>query len=256
MTKKTKVTKQTKKITRNTQKAPKKTQKNPTKNQSLQEKKHNKDSYLNGVCEKEFLEALENITKRLAIKFKFGYHEIDDMKQQAAIFAIEGLQNYDKGRPLENFLWTHVRNRLFNYKRNNYQRPDKPCQSCEFFDKHYAKSDNQCTQHKDKLNCELYASWFNRNDAKKNIMQPQYISENQNITSSLTKDSFLQNLENKEIIGFLDDNVESQFREAYLKLKHGAKVPKSEVVKLQKYIESLIENFKCLNQKSLKKEAN
>ena len=39
------------------------------------------------------------------------------MKQQAAIFALEGLEKYDNKRPLENFLWTHVRNRLFNYKR-------------------------------------------------------------------------------------------------------------------------------------------
>lgn len=242
-----KKTTKTKNTTRKLQKTPKKTQKNPNKNRTQQTKGEttNKDSYLNGVCEKEFLEALENITRRLATKFKFGYHEVDDMKQQAAIFAIEGLQNYDKSRPLENFLWTHVRNRLFNYKRNNYQRPDKPCQGCPFFDKDYKKSDNQCEEHKDKLNCEMYAAWFNRNDAKKNIMQPQYISENQNISSSLSKDSFLQNIENQEIITFLDNNIEAQYRESYLKLKHGSKVPKAEVVKLQKYIQELIERFQC-----------
>lgn len=255
MTKKTKTT-QTKK-TRTIKQTPKKTHKNPTKNRSQTKgRTNNKDSYLNGVCEKEFLEALENITRRLAIKFKFGYHEIDDMKQQAAIFAIEGLKNYDKSRPLENFLWTHVRNRLFNYKRNNYQRPDKPCQGCPFFDKHYKKSDNQCTEYKDKLGCEMYAAWFNRNDAKKNIMQPQYISENQNITHSLAKDCFFENIQNKEIITFLDENVESQYRECYLKVKHGSKVPKSELNKLQKYIETLLENFQWLNRKSPKKEAN
>ena len=71
-----------------------------------------------GVDEKDFLRVLDNISKRLAYKFRFAYHNFDDMKQQAAIFAIEGLEKYDNSRPLENFLWTHVRNRLFNYKRN------------------------------------------------------------------------------------------------------------------------------------------
>ena len=75
------------------------------------------------------------------------------MKQQAAIFALEGLEKYDNKRPLENFLWTHVRNRLFNYKRDNYQRPDKPCLSCVFYDAHCATSTNQCNEYDDKTNC-------------------------------------------------------------------------------------------------------
>ena len=88
---------------------------------------------LNKVNESEFLEVWEKISKKLGYKFKFGYHSHEDMKQQAAIFALEGLKNYDNKRPLENFLWTHVRNRLFNYKRDNYQRPNKPCLTCPFF---------------------------------------------------------------------------------------------------------------------------
>jgi len=56
----------------------------------------------NNVNEEEFLTVLENISKRLAYKFNFGYHSIEDMKQQAAIFALEGLKKYDNSRPLEN----------------------------------------------------------------------------------------------------------------------------------------------------------
>ena len=43
------------------------------------------------VKEEDFLNALDIISKKLIYKFKFGYHEIEDMKQQAAIFALEGL---------------------------------------------------------------------------------------------------------------------------------------------------------------------
>ena len=98
-------------------------------------KKKTKKTKKPSIDENELLNVIDIITKKLAYKFKFGYHDIEDMKQQISIFAIEGLKNYDHKRPLENFLWTHVRNRLFNYKRDNYQRPDKPCYSCPLLDK-------------------------------------------------------------------------------------------------------------------------
>lgn len=159
------------------------------------------------------------------------------MKQQAAIFAIEGLENYDNKRPLENFLWTHVRNRLFNYKRNNYQRPDKPCLKCPLFDKNFQNSVSGCSKFRDKNDCELYKAWSNRNETKKNIMQPSFIEDD----SQLVKPSGLNNfIENKEIIQFLDHNIESDYRESYLKLKHGVKLPKQQLLKLQNHIKELM----------------
>jgi hypothetical protein len=193
----------------------------------------------NGVSTEEFLLVLENISKRLAHKFRFAYHSVDDMKQQAAIFALEGLKNYDKKRPLENFLWTHVRNRLFNYKRNNYQRPDKPCHSCPFFDKGCKVSINQCEKFTNKDDCELYAAWAKRNEAKKNIIQPGYIESNTSFSPSTTIEPLL---ENKELIRFLDSNIQSEYREIYLKLKHGLKINKSDLKKLQNHITKLMED--------------
>ena len=76
------------------------------------------------IPEEEVLEIIEIVATRLCHKFKFGYHTAEDIKQQARMFAWEGLDKYDEIRPLENFLWTHVRNRLYNFKRNNYSRPN------------------------------------------------------------------------------------------------------------------------------------
>jgi DNA-directed RNA polymerase specialized sigma24 family protein len=193
----------------------------------------------NGVNTEEFLKALENISRRLANKFRFAYHSVDDMKQQAAIFALEGLENYDNKRPLENFLWTHVRNRLFNYKRNNYQRPDKPCHSCPFFDKTCKVSLNQCEKYGNKHDCELYAAWAKRNEVKKNIIQPSYIETS--LHQSVQPTDFDLNIQNQELIKFLDMHVQSEFRESYLKLKHGAKISKLELKKLQQHIFTLME---------------
>ena len=46
----------------------------------------------NKVSEVEFLKVVDIIAKKLSYKFKFGYHNIEDMKQQITIFAIEGLK--------------------------------------------------------------------------------------------------------------------------------------------------------------------
>lgn len=205
-----------------------------------QTKKESKDTVLpNGVSEAEFLRVLDNISRRLGHKFRFGYHDFDDMKQQACIFAMEGLEKYDNSRPLENFLWTHVRNRLFNYKRNNYQRPDKPCHTCPFFDKSYKCSNNQCSKYSEKKDCDLYLAWSNRNEAKKNIMQPTYI-ENDNYHSS--ECDFVGVLGNNEIIKFLDANIQKDYRENYLKLKHGIKIPKAQLTKLVSHIKNIMES--------------
>ena len=228
----------------------KKTQKRTKKSKAPNNKK------LSGVTEQDFLTVLENISKRLIYKFKFGYHDIDDMKQQAAIFAMEGLKHYDHSRPLENFLWTHVRNRLFNYKRNNYQRPDKPCLTCPLYDKMYKSSNNQCTKYLNKNDCDLYAAWSTRNESKKNIMKPQSLhnphsNEDYQITDN---NNPIELSQNKEIINFLDDNiVNPEHRETYLKLKNGCKTSKPMLDKLKAYIETLMKDFKC-QQKSPENE--
>jgi hypothetical protein len=182
------------------------------------------------VSDEQFLETLDIITKKLVYKFRFGYHDIEDMKQQAAVFALEGLKKYDHSRPLENFLWTHVRNRLFNYKRDNYQRPDKPCLTCPLYQPNDEVSD--CAQFKDKLNCNAYKVWFKRNDSKKNIMQPSYIDGK----DPQNKKDFLRDIMNSEVIDQIEDTLPIKYRNTYLKLKHGMKVAKNDKVKLQNYI--------------------
>lgn len=211
------------------------------KKKSIKSTKNNSSKLPNGVSEEEFLTVLENISKRLGYKFRFGYHSYEDMKQQAAIFALEGLEKYDKKRPLENFLWTHVRNRLFNYKRDNYQRPDKPCFSCPFYDPKCKNSTNECTEFSNKNDCELYNTWQTRNTNKKNIMKPvaiEDIKEN-GINKPPQKDVSDLAL-NQEIISLLDEKIPSAYRESYLKLKYGEKILRSDLTKLLEIIKDIL----------------
>lgn len=191
------------------------------------------------VDENELLKVIDIITKKLAYKFKFGYHDIEDMKQQITIFALEGLKNYDHKRPLENFLWTHVRNRLFNFKRDNYQRPDKPCYTCPLYD----KVSTLCTKYTNKNDCDLYSKWLDRNQNKKNLMYLTTIDELENYSNVFfdsNEDSLFENISNNEIIKTLEDKLNDEHRIIYLKLKNGTKVSKLEKTKLLNKIKEIL----------------
>lgn len=206
-------------------------------------KNKNKSLLPNGVTEDEFLRVLDDISKRLGHKFRFGYHDFDDMKQQAAIFALEGLEKYDRSRPLENFLWTHVRNRLFNYKRDNYQRPDKPCLTCPLYDPHCKKSTSQCLDFENKNDCALYNAWETRNNSKKNIMRPVAIEDSEDYASKHHTNGDIGDIVlTQEIIKKLDEHIPASHRESYLKLKYGEKINKSDFQKLILIIREIMNN--------------
>lgn len=190
------------------------------------------------INEQELLDTIDTISKKLAYKFKFGYHEIEDMKQQISIFALEGLKNYDYSRPLENFLWTHVRNRLFNYKRDNYQRPDKPCNTCPFFDPKMQKSSNCCEKYIDKLECSDYNNWYSRNISKKNLMHLNTIEEIKEYIPN--KNDNLDNVLNNEILERIEENLNGEYRLIYLRLKSGIKINKIETIKLVEKIKEIL----------------
>lgn len=197
------------------------------------------------VDENEFLNVVDIIAKKLAYKFKFGYHDFDDMKQQISIFALEGLKNYDHKRPLENFLWTHVRNRLFNYKRDNYQRPDKPCLSCPLYDPHCKKSTSGCEQYSNKEDCELYENWLSRNNTKKNLMHLTTIDEIKDYSNAFSSDdSLLTNtIASNEIFNLIETHLNGEHRTIYLKVRSGAKVNKSDMDKLTVKLQEIMKQY-------------
>ena len=204
--------------------------------------KKKKPKKINKVDEDEFIKIVDIISKKLAYKFKFGYHDYDDMKQQISIFALEGLKNYDHKRPLENFLWTHVRNRLFNYKRDNYQRPDKPCLNCPLYDPHCKNSSSGCLDYNNKNDCSLYSSWLSRNSTKKNLMHLTTIDEIKDYGNAfITDESLLFNsISTSEIFSLVEQHLNGEDRTIYLKVKSGAKVSKADMDKLSSRLQEIM----------------
>jgi len=70
----------------------------------------------------EQLEVIQKVIDRIAAKYKFGYYEADDIRQESFLICLEALEKYDSSRPLENFIARHLSNRLKTLRRNKYYR--------------------------------------------------------------------------------------------------------------------------------------
>ena len=198
--------------------------------------KPNKSELANGVTEEEFLRVLDNISKRLGHKFKFGYHSYEDMKQQAAIFALEGLEKYDNSRPLENFLWIHIRNRLYNLKRNNYCRPEKPCDNCPY--NAYIKKNDECSKYSSMKECSIYLKWFKRNQTKKNLMS----TKSSDLPILEDKKHINDEIFSKEIYNIVDSSIPISLREDWIRFVNKINISKNKRKILMKHIYQILKD--------------
>jgi hypothetical protein len=193
------------------------------------------------MTEDEVLVIIERIANRLWYKFKFGYHDKEDMMQQARLHAVKVLNDgrYDEKRPLENFLYTCVHNRLFNDKRDNYERPDKPCLKCPLDSFH----NNECVTYSNILDCEWYDSWYKRNFSKKNIMKPIGIDgvNDEREANMRSYDKLTTNVMCREIIELIDREIPNDMRHDWKRMMTGAKLPKNHRVKLVQQITMILE---------------
>ena len=159
------------------------------------------------------------------------------MKQQARLFAWEGIEHYDGVRPLENFLWTHVRNRLYNFKRNNFGRPDKPCDSCPYFDlAHENDKGYPCKADDDHEECDLYMGWLKRNTAKRNIMNTAQLD-----LEVRQSDAIEEAIDKKHIFNVVDQSLPVHYREDWIRFINNLKISK---FKKEALIEAIAEILK------------
>tara|TARA_Y100000310_G_scaffold316019_1_gene367263 strand:+ start:454 stop:990 length:537 start_codon:yes stop_codon:yes gene_type:complete len=153
------------------------------------------------MTESEVLGVIEKIANRYCHKFKFGYFTADDIKQEVFIIASDALDRYDESRPLENFLSVHVKNRLSNFKRDNF-----------------------CRQKKNGVDMR----WELRNNAKKYLMEPLDISNirDEHEKNMREEDDIVDKIFTKEVFDFIDAHLSVEFRADYLRIRDGVYVPK------------------------------
>ena len=181
------------------------------------------------LTENEVLHIIEKTVSYLAPSFKFGYFDIDDMKQEGTIFCIEALSsfNFDKScqddvsSALLTFLKTHVRWRFLNMRRKQLSRAEPPNCVCEL-----CSSDSA-----NRLDCKKYSNWVKRNVAKKSLMEPF------DVDTVISKDfSCVQDVHSRvlssDIIKILNQYIPVNIRADYRKFLDGVSIPKNKREKL------------------------
>lgn len=168
------------------------------------------------INEGEFLRAVDDASNLLAKSFAFGYYDEDDMRQQAYLFALEASwDKYDPKRPLANFLYSHIKNRFINFKRDKFHRNDPPCTLC-----------STGTGHEGGALCKKYMSWRDRNASKRNLMRPDEFEEYA-VPAPLKANSEYDMIDIHEVDEMIDIHLPVELRSIYLRLKSGDAVSKS-----------------------------
>lgn len=147
------------------------------------------------INDDDFYNVVNKIAKRLSHKFSFGIYSPDDIVQECFLLAREALARYDGRKPLENFLSVHLHNRLVNFKRDKFERPDA-------------------------VDKQIQAD-------KKNIMQPVDISliDIENEESMKIYEDILTAIRNKEIIDAITPYIGSGFKRIYKQFIKTGKLP-------------------------------
>lgn len=179
------------------------------------------------LSEEEFMLAVDHACSFLAKSFIFGYYDSDDIRQEAYIFSLEAIGRYDRSRPLENFLFSHIRNRLINFKRDKFHRNDPPCDVC-----------SGGGVHSDGEQCSKYLLWCRRNASKQNLMRPTHL-DSVGVDCISEKSLLVDTAMDREIFDIIDESLPSEWRGYYLKMRCGeivSRVKREAVIKLIKGI--------------------
>lgn len=164
------------------------------------------------IDEKEFLQTVDAISNMLAPTFRFGYHSYQDIKQESYILAVEALNNWDRVRSLSAFLYAHIKNRLCNLKRKQYERREPPCTNCPI--NAYCSKTKSCTKYDSLQDCQWYMRWTLRNNAKKSLMSPA------NIETSTTK-GWREKipLDNTDMLDWIETQLDGELKVIFIEAR-------------------------------------
>lgn len=109
---------------------------------------------------------IQEVINKVSIGFVFGHNTLEDIRQQCWVYVMEKFHLWDRARPLKSYIYTVLRSRLINFKRDTYKCAKKPCDKCPFFAK---GAPSECLQFQDKLECSKYSDWVKNNKAKMNL---------------------------------------------------------------------------------------
>ena len=184
----------------------------------------------------ETLSVINNVSRLLAPYFKFGYYDIDDIKQEIRLFCLEALPRYNPElASLQTFLIIHSKNRLITLKRDKFKRLNSPCVSC----KHNV--DYSCELHTNTSCCKPFIKWQNASKTKHSLIKMSTINDIEN-PPTYTPD-FVEDLHNKQLTSYIDEHIPTKYREDYLKYIQGGKLHRYAKNNIEKTIKDLAKDY-------------
>jgi len=161
------------------------------------------------MTEEQVISTIALVSRRLASKFTFPNYEEDDIVQEAFIIGMEAMNRYDEVRPLENFLSIHIKNRLKNFKRDNYYRPDEGrAQEIQ--------------------------------NGKKKLLDASSID---NIKYLVVNSECSSNLEERELHDYIDNHLPANLRGDFLRFKNDQTLTKTKKLNLVSELKNILEIF-------------
>lgn len=210
---------------------------------------------LKNYSEEQALAIIDKVVGQLSKQFKFGYYDVDDLKQEGTILALDVINDgrYDEDRPLENFLRVYIKSRFINLKRNKYFRTAMPCHACPLYDELCKKTTNQCMGFTDKMECDKYNTWFTLNHTKKNLVDCVNIGDIDDENERGMKENFEveEKFETEQLKDYIDEHLPAEMRADYLKMitnfgakpSHQAKLTKQRQELIRHTVQELIKEF-------------
>jgi len=161
------------------------------------------------MTQEQVVSTIITVSNRLASKYTFPNYDVGDIEQEAFIIGMEAMNRYDGVRPLENFLSIHIKNRLKNFKRDHYYRPD-----------------------------EGKARQI-QNDKKK-LLDASSID---NIKYLVTNCECSENLEERELYEYIDIHLPANMRSDFLRFKNDQPLTKTKKANLIAQLREILERF-------------
>lgn len=189
--------------------------------------------------EEELIKTIKEAARPHIIKYTFPGHTSEDMMQLAIMYGIDASHRWDGVRSLKNFLSIHIRNRLYNYRRENYIRMETPCGKCPL--KAFIRP-NKCKIYDNRLDCELFKNWNDKNLERKNINDAigfDVVSDINEESMKLYPDLDFE-IDTAELLELIDQNIDINYRQDYLVLMNGGKLPGLRLTALRNHIHEIV----------------
>lgn len=192
------------------------------------------------------IEAVEKFSGYLASVYKFGFFEIDDLKQEAMVRAFQVVNNgtYDESKDLDQYLFTAVKNHFKNIHRKYRQKNEPPCLTCPLFDPGFKSSLNQCREYADKNDCEPFNSFNNKYKNRQSLLQPADIASISETDKEqlVIEYNLLDDLAQTELYDYVDKNISPEIRSDFLRMLSGIKISSENTKRVQKEIALILIN--------------